>query len=75
MIDGFIYTRVSSREQEQEGFSLGAQARLLREYAERNGIRIVKRSKMLRPRRRQDGGSCGNGGKIPAESILPSSSR
>jgi site-specific DNA recombinase len=37
-----IYTRVSSREQEQEGFSLGAQAKLLREYAEGNGIHIVK---------------------------------
>ena len=42
MIDGVIYTRVSSREQEQEGFSLGAQAKLLREYAQKNGIRIVQ---------------------------------
>ena len=37
-----IYTRVSSREQEQEGFSLDAQSRLLREYAERNGLQIVR---------------------------------
>ena len=37
-----IYTRVSSREQQQEGFSLGAQAKLLREYADRNGFEIVK---------------------------------
>jgi site-specific DNA recombinase len=36
-----IYTRVSSREQEQEGFSLDAQSKLLREYAERNGLEIV----------------------------------
>jgi DNA invertase Pin-like site-specific DNA recombinase len=36
-----IYTRVSSREQEQEGFSLGAQAKLLKDYAERNGFKIV----------------------------------
>ena len=28
-----LYTRVSSREQEQEGFSLEAQMDLLREYA------------------------------------------
>jgi DNA invertase Pin-like site-specific DNA recombinase len=37
-----VYTRVSSREQQQEGFSLGAQAKLLREYADRNGFQIVK---------------------------------
>jgi site-specific DNA recombinase len=37
-----IYTRVSSREQEQEGFSLDAQAKLLRDYAERNGYQIVR---------------------------------
>jgi DNA invertase Pin-like site-specific DNA recombinase len=36
-----IYTRVSSREQQQEGFSLGAQGKLLREYALRNGFDIV----------------------------------
>jgi site-specific DNA recombinase len=42
MIQAVIYTRVSSREQQQEGFSLGAQAKLLREYADRNGIEIVK---------------------------------
>jgi DNA invertase Pin-like site-specific DNA recombinase len=37
-----IYTRVSSREQEQEGFSLDAQSKLLREYADRNGLQIVQ---------------------------------
>jgi site-specific DNA recombinase len=42
MTDAVIYTRVSSREQQQEGFSLGAQAKLLREYAERNDFQIVK---------------------------------
>jgi site-specific DNA recombinase len=42
MKDAVIYTRVSSREQQQEGFSLGAQAKLLREYADRNGLQIVK---------------------------------
>jgi site-specific DNA recombinase len=36
-----IYTRVSSREQEQEGFSLDAQSKLLRDYASRNGLKIV----------------------------------
>jgi DNA invertase Pin-like site-specific DNA recombinase len=39
---GVIYTRVSSREQEQEGFSLDAQSKLLREYAERNGLKTVR---------------------------------
>jgi site-specific DNA recombinase len=42
MKDAVIYTRVSSREQQQEGFSLGAQAKLLREYADRSGLQIVK---------------------------------
>jgi site-specific DNA recombinase len=37
-----IYTRVSSREQEQEGFSLDAQSKLLREYATRKGFEIVE---------------------------------
>jgi site-specific DNA recombinase len=42
VIEAVIYTRVSSREQQQEGFSLGAQGKLLREYANRNGIEVVK---------------------------------
>ncbi len=37
-----LYTRVSSREQEAEGFSLGAQSKLLREYASRNELDIVR---------------------------------
>ena len=37
-----IYARVSSREQEQEGYSIPAQLKLLREYASRHGIRIVR---------------------------------
>lgn len=41
MTEAVIYTRVSSREQQQEGFSLHAQSRLLREYAEQNELRIV----------------------------------
>jgi site-specific DNA recombinase len=41
MTEAVIYTRVSSREQEQEGFSLGAQSKLLKDYAERNGFKIV----------------------------------
>ena len=41
-MDAVVYTRVSSREQQQEGFSLGAQTRVLREYADRNGFRIVR---------------------------------
>jgi len=37
-----MYTRVSSREQQLEGFSLLAQSKLLREYAENNELRIVR---------------------------------
>jgi site-specific DNA recombinase len=42
MIQAVIYTRVSSREQQVEGFSLGAQSKLLREYADRNDFQIVE---------------------------------
>lgn len=38
-----LYTRVSSPEQEREGFSLDAQENLLRDYAVRNGYHIVSR--------------------------------
>ena len=37
-----IYARVSSKEQEREGFSIPAQLKLLREYASRNDFSIVK---------------------------------
>lgn len=37
-----IYCRVSSREQEETGYSLPAQEKLLREYADRNGFDVVK---------------------------------
>lgn len=42
MTEAVIYTRVSSREQQQEGFSLAAQSKLLWEYADRNELRIVR---------------------------------
>jgi DNA invertase Pin-like site-specific DNA recombinase len=37
-----IYARVSSREQEETGYSLPAQEKLLKEYAERKGFEVVK---------------------------------
>ncbi len=37
-----IYCRVSSREQEETGYSLPAQEKLLKEYAERKGFNILK---------------------------------
>jgi DNA invertase Pin-like site-specific DNA recombinase len=36
-----IYARVSSREQEREGYSIPAQQKLLREYAKQKGLRIL----------------------------------
>lgn len=42
MIDAVIYTRVSSREHQLEGFSLGAQSNFLREFADRQGFHIAK---------------------------------
>ncbi len=37
-----LYARVSSKEQEKEGYSIQAQMKLIRDYAERNGIQILK---------------------------------
>src|SRR5579884_776276 len=37
-----VYVRVSSKEQEKEGFSIPAQLKLLRDYAAGHGITIVK---------------------------------
>src|SRR5690348_4257304 len=36
-----IYARVSSKEQEREGFSIPAQLKLLREYAEHKGLSVL----------------------------------
>ncbi|MGB9726699.1 MAG: recombinase family protein [Minisyncoccia bacterium] len=38
-----LFARVSSREQEETGYSLPAQEKLLKEYAERKGFRIAKK--------------------------------
>lgn len=38
-----IYARVSSREQEREGFSIPAQLKLLKEYALKNRFQIVNK--------------------------------
>lgn len=39
---GIVYARVSSKEQEKEGFSIPAQLKLLRDYALTAGIRVVE---------------------------------
>src|SRR3990167_4044249 len=41
-MNAVIYARVSSKEQEQEGFSIPAQIKLLEEYAVKNNYKIVK---------------------------------
>src|ERR1700732_571601 len=41
MIPAVLYARVSSKDQEQEGYSIPAQQKLLREYAQKNGFKIV----------------------------------
>src|SRR5215469_1064793 len=43
MIPAVSYTRVSSKEQEMEGFSISAQQKLVRDYAQKNGLQIVCR--------------------------------
>lgn len=40
--EAVVYVRVSSKEQEKEGFSIPAQLKLLRDYAAGHGITIVK---------------------------------
>jgi site-specific DNA recombinase len=42
MTRAVIYARVSSKDQEREGYSIPAQLKLLREYARRNQIEIVR---------------------------------
>ena len=42
MNQALLYVRVSSKEQEKEGFSLDAQQKLGLDYAKRKGFEIVK---------------------------------
>jgi site-specific DNA recombinase len=42
MKNAIIYARVSSREQEREGYSIPAQKKLLRNYAAANGLNVVR---------------------------------
>ena len=42
MISAVAYGRVSSKKQEDEGFSIPAQVKLLKTYAEKNNINLVK---------------------------------
>src|SRR5712692_11090853 len=42
MRQAVIYARVSSKDQEREGYSIPAQLKLLREYAHRNDFQIVR---------------------------------
>ncbi len=41
-INGVIYARVSSKNQEKEGFSIPAQLDLLRDYAQKHNINVVR---------------------------------
>lgn len=42
IMNAVLFCRVSSKEQELEGYSLPAQEKYLREYAERNNLHVVK---------------------------------
>jgi site-specific DNA recombinase len=42
MQKGVLYVRVSSKEQKEEGYSIPAQKKLLREYARKNSIEVVQ---------------------------------
>ncbi len=45
MIRSVLYARVSSKEQEQEGFSIPSQLKLLNDYALKNGLKIAREFK------------------------------
>lgn len=42
MEQAILWARVSTKEQAEEGYSLDAQIKLLREYAQKNNLKIVK---------------------------------
>src|SRR3984957_12404107 len=42
MTSAVLYARVSSKDQEREGYSIPAQLKMLREYAQRNELQIVR---------------------------------
>lgn len=42
MSKAVIYARVSSREQEREGYSIPAQIQLLNEYAKKHKLKVIK---------------------------------
>ena len=42
MIPAILYARVSSKDQEREGYSIPAQQKLLREYAQKNDFQILR---------------------------------
>ena len=42
MIPAVIYARVSSKDQEREGYSIPAQLKLLREYAQSRDFNVAK---------------------------------
>jgi predicted site-specific integrase-resolvase len=55
-----IYARVSSKEQEKEGFSIPAQLKLLKEYAAANGFAVAQEYMTL---------------KLPSKRAAPPSAR
>ena len=42
MDQAILWARVSTKEQAEEGYSLDAQLKLLRDYASRNNLKVVK---------------------------------
>jgi hypothetical protein len=53
-----IYARVSSKEQEREGFSIPAQLRLLHEYAFRNDFSVLRGSNKTHLQSNDPGTAC-----------------
>jgi len=70
MKQGVLYARVSSREQEREGFSIPAQLKLLREYAGKHSLTILREFIDVEPPRPPDASSsakwCASWKNIPS---------
>src|SRR3954453_6478523 len=70
--EAVLYVRVSSREQEKEGFSIPAQRKLLTEYATQQGIEIVREFEDIETAKRAGRAALGEMVAFSTSSPLPS---
>jgi hypothetical protein len=66
--EAVLYVRVSSKEQEKEGFSIPAQRKLLTAYALEQGLEIVREFEDVETAKRAGAHSLHRDGRLPRES-------